>query len=262
MDPIHPPAVVRAAADLRILAAEINAAHKSGEESTRRGLAHFRVAGEALLKAKEAVGHGGFKAWVEKHVHCSYRTAACYMRVAREWAKCAAAAHLRDALRMLTEDAAASDDEPPASSEPDASAQGTPDGTAGEHEQDPGAGGGQDGAAQAEPPGPPIPDRIKPYFESASLHDQVARKAVEFGNLLRQYEEAPSYKKAVENKKHTQYSNAAFAAGRAAKLYKPVQPCPQGCGAVEPSLDRDPCPACQGKGYQTADDIDNAEAAT
>jgi hypothetical protein len=261
MDPIHPPAVVRAAADLRILAAEINAAHKSGEESTRRGLEHFRAAGEALLKAKKAVGHGGFQAWVEKHVHCSYRTAACYMRVAREWEKCAAAAHLQDALRMLTEHAGESDDEPPASSEPVALTQDAADGTAGEHEQDPAAGGGHGPGPPAEPPGPPIPDRIKPYFEHASLHDQVARKAVEFGNLLRQYEEAPSYKKAVAGKPHTQYSNAAFAAGRAATLYKPVRPCPHGCGEVEPSLDNDPCPACQGKGYLTADDIEMTEAA-
>jgi hypothetical protein len=103
-DPLNPPAIVRAAVDLAELAGRINAEHEAGERATRRGLEHFRAAGDALLQAKADCGHGRFKAWVEKNVKVSYRTAAVYMRLAREGEKCAAAAHLRDALRMLTED--------------------------------------------------------------------------------------------------------------------------------------------------------------
>jgi hypothetical protein len=103
-DPLNPPAIMRPAVDLAELAGRINAEHEAGERATRRGLEHFRAAGDALLQAKADCGHGRFKAWVEKNVKVSYRTAAVYMRLAREWEKCAAAAHLRDALRMLTED--------------------------------------------------------------------------------------------------------------------------------------------------------------
>jgi ParB family chromosome partitioning protein len=108
---LEPPALIRPAEDLAILAAEINAEHEAGECASRKGLEHFRAAGERLIRAKAQCGHGKFKAWIEKHIHCSYRTAACYMQIAREWEKCAAAAHLRDALRLLTDDAP-DDDEP------------------------------------------------------------------------------------------------------------------------------------------------------
>jgi hypothetical protein len=101
---IDPPGIVRAVDALAELAAQINAEHLAGEAAFRKGLEHFRAAGEALIKAKEQCGHGQFKAWVEKNVKASYRTAANYMRIAREWEKCATAAHLRDALRLLTED--------------------------------------------------------------------------------------------------------------------------------------------------------------
>jgi hypothetical protein len=99
-----PPGIVRTADSLAELASAINAAHFAGETACRKGLEHFKKAGEALLKAKEQCGHGKFKAWVEENIQTSYRTAANYMRVAREWDKCATAAHLRDALRLLTED--------------------------------------------------------------------------------------------------------------------------------------------------------------
>jgi hypothetical protein len=255
MDPIHPPAVVRAAADLRILAAEINAAHKAGEETTRHGLEHFRAAGEALLKAKAQVGHGGWTAWLGQHIRFSQRTATDYMRLAREWPKLAAAANLRDALRLLTEEGDEPDDEPePPDQDPAAEATGE-QGPNHEAENDP------EPESTADSPEPPLPDRIRPYFEGAGLFDQAARKADELSNLLRQVEETPAYKKATDGRPHTWYSNTVRTAGRTTRLLKPVRPCPHGCGAVEPSLDSDPCPACQGKGYQTAEDIEMAEAA-
>jgi hypothetical protein len=47
---------VRQADDLAELAGRINAEHEAGERATRKGLEHFRAAGEALLKAKKQCG--------------------------------------------------------------------------------------------------------------------------------------------------------------------------------------------------------------
>jgi Protein of unknown function (DUF3102) len=60
----HPPAIVRSAADLRLLAQEINSAHKAAEDHGRKTLEHFKELGEKLIKAKEQVPHGQFGAWV------------------------------------------------------------------------------------------------------------------------------------------------------------------------------------------------------
>jgi hypothetical protein len=46
-------------------------------------LTYAKLAGEALLEAKEAVGHGRFKRWIEENCECSYAQSAAYMRVAR-----------------------------------------------------------------------------------------------------------------------------------------------------------------------------------
>lgn len=86
------------------LAAVANAAHAAGEAATRKGLEQFRAAGEALLKAKEQCGHGGWLSWVKENLAFSDRTARDYMRLARHWGELAAAANLRDALRLLTGD--------------------------------------------------------------------------------------------------------------------------------------------------------------
>src|SRR4051812_48982740 len=101
----HPPAIVSPAADLRLLAQRINAAHHSGEEFTRRGIEDFRSAGEELLKAKRMIGHGGFSSWVERNVDFSYRTAARYMRLALMWSKCDTVTHLTAAMRVLSAEA-------------------------------------------------------------------------------------------------------------------------------------------------------------
>jgi site-specific DNA-methyltransferase (cytosine-N4-specific) len=106
-----PAAQVRPAEDLAALAARINAEHEAGEGAARVGLGHFRTAGEALLKAKAQCGHGKWLPWLKQNVRFTQQTASNYMRVAKEWDKLLTVGNLRDALRLLTEDA--DDDEPP-----------------------------------------------------------------------------------------------------------------------------------------------------
>jgi hypothetical protein len=97
--------LVRPADGLAELAVAINAEHEAGEVATRKGLAHFRAAGEALLQAKKKCGHGNWLPWLKANVRFDRMTASRYMRVAASWAKCNTALHLADALRLLTEDA-------------------------------------------------------------------------------------------------------------------------------------------------------------
>jgi site-specific DNA-methyltransferase (adenine-specific) len=90
---------------LATLAKRINDAHAAGERETRRGLEHFRQAGEDLLKAKARCGHGKWLAWLKKSVKFTRQTAWNYLKVAENWDKCQTVGHLQDALRLLTEDA-------------------------------------------------------------------------------------------------------------------------------------------------------------
>lgn len=69
--------------DLPYLADEINDAHRQVIFHGKSMLLEARRAGEHLLKAKEQVRHGEFKAWIERHCACSYSSAQEYMRVAR-----------------------------------------------------------------------------------------------------------------------------------------------------------------------------------
>ena len=71
--------------DLPHLADKINGAHREVAHHGRSMLFEARRAGEYLLKAKEQVRHGEFKAWIEKNCECSYQSAAVYMKVAKEW---------------------------------------------------------------------------------------------------------------------------------------------------------------------------------
>src|SRR5689334_4363071 len=82
---ITPPDVVRPAEDLAELARRINAAHEAGESATRKGLEHFRAGGEALLRAKQQCGHGGWLKWLRANVRITDRQARKYMRLAAEW---------------------------------------------------------------------------------------------------------------------------------------------------------------------------------
>jgi DNA N-6-adenine-methyltransferase (Dam) len=106
IDDPHQTAVVEPAVDLFVLAAEINAEHEAGEEATRKGLEHFRAAGEALIRAKAACGGRKFKPWLKEHVNFGRTTAYSYIKLAENWPICSTAEHMRDALRLLTEKSA------------------------------------------------------------------------------------------------------------------------------------------------------------
>ena len=75
------PAIVRPADELAEYAARINAAHEAGEESTRRGLEHFRRAGEDLLKVQARIGRG-FRSWLVANVKVKRRRAYQYIKLA------------------------------------------------------------------------------------------------------------------------------------------------------------------------------------
>jgi hypothetical protein len=98
-----PPAAVRGGdADLSALARHINAEHEAGERATRKGLEHFRAAGDALIRAKQQCGHGKWLKWLRANVRFSQPTAWSYMRLASGWDKLSAADNLREALRLLS----------------------------------------------------------------------------------------------------------------------------------------------------------------
>lgn len=122
---INPPAIVKQAEeDLPALAKAANQTHGAVEEAARASLEQARDAGQLLLRAKKAVGHGKWGKWLEKNIKFSARTARAYMRVADEWeaieAKMATVANLtyREALRLLVEEAPADAEDGPAAPPP------------------------------------------------------------------------------------------------------------------------------------------------
>jgi hypothetical protein len=67
------------------LAQAINTAQVEIEYAGKTMLGWAKEAGDALIEAKQECAHGEFKAWVEANCTVSYRQAANYMKVAREW---------------------------------------------------------------------------------------------------------------------------------------------------------------------------------
>jgi hypothetical protein len=267
-DVIGPPAIVRQQADLRLLANQINAAHEAGEQSARRRLEHFRAAGEALLKAKEAVGHGRFLAWLQENVRVKKSRAYQYMRFAKvpvtgnfedqeaAWRKCSG--------NDTGQDPTPAPPEPPSDAVA-ADAEVAGGGKAGTQDcasetvagaDDPTASG--DTAAEA-PCDPGTPDRLRPIFEAVPKFEKAVRLAVPLANLLAEIEQTQAYRRAVGGTKHTLHSTRVRAAGQIIAALKPVRPCPACGGAEEPSPDNDRCEACAGKGYQTADEFEAAQ---
>lgn len=108
-------------ADLGPLAFEINHHHQLGQAATRKGLEHYVQAGQALLKAKEAVGRGWLK-WVKEEVTVSRTQAYRYMELAKVAANLPVTGNLEDEWRII------SGNEPPAEERQGAD---NPDGTAG-----------------------------------------------------------------------------------------------------------------------------------
>jgi hypothetical protein len=111
--PTNPPDIVRPAEDLAALAHAINAEHGAGEAAARKGLEHFRAAGEKLLKAKAQCGHGKWLPWLKANVHFDRRTATNYMNLARipadKW-ETVSQMGMREALRVLADDGPAEEE--------------------------------------------------------------------------------------------------------------------------------------------------------
>ena len=92
------------------LAADIQRHHDEAQRCAGEAVEHARLAGEALLKAKAEVGHGGWLDWLNSAgFEFGHRTAQNYMRLAKELPKLPeekrnAVAYLpiRDALEQLT----------------------------------------------------------------------------------------------------------------------------------------------------------------
>lgn len=85
----HPVSALELVINLPFLAGEINEAHRQVTFHAKGMLLEAKRAGDSLLAAKGKVKHGEFKAWVEAHCRCSYRSAAKYMQVARHASKSA-----------------------------------------------------------------------------------------------------------------------------------------------------------------------------
>ncbi len=69
--------------DLAHTARSIQLAHGRVLEACRKSLEHAKFVGLLLLKAKDAVGHGHWEAWVVMNCRFTPRTASNYMRIAR-----------------------------------------------------------------------------------------------------------------------------------------------------------------------------------
>lgn len=100
-DQTNPAAIVRAAADLRMLAHKINGHIESGHEKERGGLADYIKAGSDLIRAKELIGHGQFMQWAKSHVKDSHRAITNYILVAVNRSKLASCANLSEALKVI-----------------------------------------------------------------------------------------------------------------------------------------------------------------
>lgn len=91
------------------LAASIRREHEAAQECASKAVEHAKRAGELLIEAKAAVGHGEWLSWLAANVQLSGRTCQAYMRVARELPKLegekaqrVADMSLRDAMRSLS----------------------------------------------------------------------------------------------------------------------------------------------------------------
>ena len=69
--------------ELETLASTIRAAHDAAGHAARNFLEHALAAGDALIEAKEKVGHGNWLAWLKNKCDLSEDRAERYMRIAR-----------------------------------------------------------------------------------------------------------------------------------------------------------------------------------
>lgn len=107
--------------DLDDLAHKIDVHHQGAQVALKHCLDHILKAGQYLIEAKKAVGHGNWLPWLESHTGVSPRMAQNYMRITRGVAKlpegkAKRVSHLslRDAISTLASDTSRAASLPPA----------------------------------------------------------------------------------------------------------------------------------------------------
>jgi Protein of unknown function (DUF3102) len=93
---------------LPVLAAEIMREHAEARRAAQMSVEHAIKAGEALLEAKKALGHGKWLPWLSDNCAMSERTAQLYMRLAKRKAKLenrdVADLTIRGAIKAITDE--------------------------------------------------------------------------------------------------------------------------------------------------------------
>lgn len=74
--------MINKTAELVELAGKINNATRAAETSAKSAMQHALVAGNLLIEAKKAAGHGAWGKWVAENCDVAPRTASAYMRLA------------------------------------------------------------------------------------------------------------------------------------------------------------------------------------
>lgn len=92
--------------DLEDEVVKINELHQSMVSNMSRAIQSAIMIGEILVNKKAALPHGAFLPWVEKNAPFSRATAANYMRMYenRDLLNVKRVLHLRDALKLLSEE--------------------------------------------------------------------------------------------------------------------------------------------------------------
>jgi hypothetical protein len=247
MDPIHPPAIVRFQADLRILVNQAKADFQAGMACLTRGPEHFRRLGETLLEIKAIVGHGHWLPTLRDRLPFSERQAQKYMQLAKAPDK----ADLGAAWRIIS-GAAASDDgedaEPDGESDADGAPRGgQPDatGSGDEHELDRPSGGPDSPASDADETvivdaqGEPVPEQARAAFLGAGDVAAVGRAIEELARRIQELSESPAGRLIPyeDVKLHLRNAKAAVTPNR------PTHVCPL-CRGRTPD-----CPCCRGSGW-------------
>ncbi len=79
--------IAKGTTELEALAQQANEYHVKAKDAAETFIQAARCAGQALLKAKKIIGHGGWLAWLRNNFNASAATAEVYMNVARKWKK-------------------------------------------------------------------------------------------------------------------------------------------------------------------------------
>jgi hypothetical protein len=102
-DPLNRAGIVRKAEDVASLLATADAEHEAGLRAQRKSLEHYRRAGEALLRAKRAAGHGNWLKVLAQKCKIPQQRASEYMRLAEGWDKLPPGGNftLKEALEVI-----------------------------------------------------------------------------------------------------------------------------------------------------------------